>query len=234
MKLEIWSDINCPFCYIAKKNFEKALHRFEHKSEIEIEWRSYQLYPEIKTNQDSTYFSYLAERDEITVEDIAMEYEFIQEMADDADIKMNLANARVINTRNAHRLLQFAKINGKSSEAEELLFKSYFDLNLNIDKPDILLELVEELNLNKDEFKLAFDSKSIEQLILDDLKRAKTLGINSVPHFKFNENFSIQGSQDESAFIKALEKAWNTAAEDNTDDDLFEKGLNCSIDGSCN
>ena len=234
MKLEIWSDINCPFCYIAKKNFEKALHRFEHKSEIEIEWRSYQLYPEIKTNQDSTYFSYLAERDEITVEDIAMEYEFIQEMADDADIKMNLANARVINTRNAHRLLQFAKINGKSSEAEELLFKSYFDLNLNIDKPDILLELVEELNLNKDEFKLAFDSKSIEQLILDDLKRAKTLGINSVPYFKFNENFSIQGSQDESAFIKALEKAWNTAAEDNTDDDLFEKGLNCSIDGSCN
>lgn len=123
MIIEIWSDVVCPFCYIGKRRFESALSKFEHKDDIEVVWRSFQLYPSITSQPDMTIYEFMAEKNGITVAQIKEQYDFINEMATEVGLKYKLDKAFLLNTKNAHQLLQLARTEKKDSDAGSYYFK---------------------------------------------------------------------------------------------------------------
>ena len=233
MVVEIWSDVVCPFCYIGKKKFEKALSAFEHKDDVEVVWRSYQLYPAMKSQPDKTIFEFMAERDGITAEQVKDEYNFINDMAADVDLKYQLDKALLVNTKNAHRLLQIAKIDGKDSIAEELLFHAYFTENKNIDDLTVLKDIAIQMGINSERFSELLLSKNIDDKIEADIYQSNQIGVRGVPFFLMNNDISVSGAQDEQVFVNSLETAWENYHSKSHDKANTIQGNTCSMDGKC-
>ena len=126
MKVEIWSDVMCPFCYIGKRRFEDALEHFEHKDEIEIEWKSFELNPNMETNPNINIDQYLADVKGFTIDHARQLNAHVTQMAAEAGLTYNFDKAIVANSFNAHRYSHLAKKHGLGVEAEEQLFKSLF------------------------------------------------------------------------------------------------------------
>ncbi len=209
MIVEVWSDVVCPFCYIGKRKLEKALSLFENREHVEVVWRSYQLYPDVKTQPNKTIYEFMAEKHGITVEQIKDEYSFINDMAAEVGLKYQLDKAILVNTRNAHRLLQMAKREKKDNIAEEILFKSYFIDNKNIDDIEVLEKIAEEIGFDKLSFKSELLSLQNDEGIDSDIYQSKQIGVRGVPFFLINNSISISGAQDINAFIDGLNKGWN-------------------------
>lgn len=209
MIVEIWSDVVCPFCYIGKRKLEKALSLFENREHVEVVWRSYQLYPDVKTQPNKTIYEFMAEKHGITVEQIKNEYSFINDMAAEVGLKYQLDKAILVNTRNAHRLLQMAKRGKKDNIAEEILFKSYFIENKNIDDIEVLEKIAEEIGFDKLSFKSELLSLQNDEGIDSDIYQSRQIGVRGVPFFLINNSISISGAQDISVFIDGLSKGWN-------------------------
>jgi len=209
MIVEVWSDVVCPFCYIGKRKLEKALSLFENREYVEVVWRSYQLYPDVKTQPNKTIYEFMAEKHGITVKQIKNEYSFINDMAAEVGLKYQLDKAILVNTRNAHRLLQMAKREKKDNIAEEILFKSYFIDNKNIDDIEILKTIAEEIGFDKLSFKSELLSLQNDEGIDSDIYQSRQTGVRGVPFFLINNSISISGAQDISVFIDGLNKGWN-------------------------
>lgn len=234
MVIEIWSDVVCPFCYIGKRRIENALSKFEHKEDIELVWHSYQLYPEMKTQPDKTLYEYMAERDEITVEDVKLEYDFIDEMAKEVGLDYHLDKALLVNTKNAHLLIQMAKKEGKDSKAEELLFQAYFIENKNIDDLDTLEKIAKNIGIDKSNFKKIISSDIFSEEFEKDIYQSKQIGVRGVPFFLMNNELSINGAQEEQVFLNAIEKSWNTWHLNGQIKHSIIEGKTCSAEGNCN
>jgi predicted DsbA family dithiol-disulfide isomerase len=128
MKVDVWSDIMCPFCYIGKRHYESALKQFANSNEVELIWHSFQLDPSIPmvSNKQQNVYEYLAARKGISIEQSLKGFERVMQMAKNTGLEFNLDNAIVANSFNAHRLIQLAKTKGLGDEAEEGLFRAYF------------------------------------------------------------------------------------------------------------
>src|SRR5690606_27256378 len=145
MKVEIWSEVMCPFCYIGKRRFEKALEQFPERNNVEMEWKSFQLDPDLKTDSSLNINQYLASRKSMGVNETKAMLQQVTQMAEQVGLDYNFDLAVVANSFNAHRFAQFAKTNNKQDAAEEGLFKAYFTDGKNIDDIDILIQLGIEL-----------------------------------------------------------------------------------------
>lgn len=207
MIVEVWSDVVCPFCYIGKRKLEKALSLLENNKQFEIVWHSYQLYPNVKTQADKTIYEFMAEKHGITAEQIKEEYCFINDMAAEVGLKYQLDKAPLVNTLNAHRLLQIAKRQGKANETEELLFKTYFIENKNIDDTNILKDIAEKAGITASNFESELLSLANDEGIDSDIYQSKQIGVRGVPYFLINNKISISGAQDISVFLDGLKKA---------------------------
>ena len=114
MKINIWSDIRCPFCYIGKRKFELALEQFQHKDQVEVIWRSFQLDPGLKTQPETNVLDYLAKIKGITREQAGQMHEHVKEVAQEVGLTFNFEKSVLANSLNGHRLIQLAKANGAS------------------------------------------------------------------------------------------------------------------------
>lgn len=233
MVIEIWSDVVCPFCYIGKRKLEKALSLFEHKDDVEVVWRSYQLYPDIITQADKTIYEFMSERKGISVEQIKEQFGFINDMAKEVGLEYQLDKALQVNTRNAHRFLQIAKNEGKGSMAEELLFKAYFTDNRNIDDISVLEDIAHNLGIDKERFNAQLLLKEIDEAIGNDIYNSKQVGVRGVPYFLINNEISISGAQDDSVFLGSLEKAWKNWHVKSQEKASSIEGKTCSTEGIC-
>lgn len=204
MKIEIWSDIVCPFCYIGKRKFEAALAQFEHKTQVQIEWKSFQLTPDLKTDPKTNSNEFLAKHKNITLDHAKKMHAFVTKMAADVGLKYDFDKVVIANSFNAHRFLHFAKSFQKQNVAKELLFKSYFVDGKNIDSVETLDQIAKELKLDYSQFK----SDSFHNEVLIDIEESNALRIDGVPFFVFNRKFSISGAQDSSVFLEALQKTY--------------------------
>ena len=144
MKIEVWSDVVCPFCYIGKKKFETALANFEERNNVEFVWKSFQLNPNVQTNLDISLYEHLAESKSISVDQAKGMGGHAAQMANSVGLTMNFDKSVVANSFNAHRLIHFAKENGLQHEMKERLFKAYFTEGKNIDDKEILISLGKE------------------------------------------------------------------------------------------
>jgi len=227
MKVEIWSDIMCPFCYIGKRNFEAALKEFEAKNEIEIEWKSFQLDPTIPKSFDekmSTY-EYLAERKGMSVEKAIELHSNVTEMARKVGLTYNFDQSVVSNSFDAHKLIQLAKTKGLGDAAEEQLFKAYFTDGKDMSNHSTLTELGNEIGLNEKEVISALESEEYSSKVNSDISQGNELGVTGVPFFVFDRKYAISGAQPVETFLNALKQSFSESN---------DNGISCTTnDGSC-
>ncbi|SMC94540.1 DsbA family oxidoreductase [Pedobacter nyackensis] len=207
MKVDIWSDVRCPFCYIGKRKFEMALAQFEHKDQVEIEWHSFELDPNAETLLDKSPYDYLAERYGKSREWAIGTHEQVAQTAAEVGLTFNFDQSIMANSFDAHRLIQLAKANGVSDQVEENLFKAHFTDGKNIADHGVLIEIAKASGLNVLETEVMLKSNDFTDEVRYDEKTAQNIGISGVPFFVINQKFGISGAQSPETFLGALIKA---------------------------
>ena len=234
MKVEIWSDVMCPFCYIGKRRFEDALEHFEHKDEIEIEWKSFQLNPDLKTDTSLNIDQYLADKKGWTLDYAKQLNGQVTQMAAEVGLTYNFDKAVVANSFNAHRFSHLAKKHGLGIEAEELLFKAYFTEGKNIDDNTVLIELGKTIGLDETEVKQTLESDAFADEVKHDMIEAQQLGVQGVPFFVMNNKYAVSGAQVVPVFEQTLQKAFGEWQAEAPKPKLkVIKGQSCSLGGDC-
>ena len=234
MKVEIWSDVMCPFCYIGKRRFEEALQEFAHKDKVEVEWKSFQLNPNMKTDPGININQYLADAKGWNLDYAKRMNDYVTQMAAEVGLTYDFDKAVVANSFNAHRFSHLAKKHGLGEVAEEALFKAYFTDGKNIDDKETLIELGTTIGLNAVEVKQALDSDAFASEVKHDTTEAQYLGIQGVPFFVMNNKYAVSGAQAVPVFAETLEKAFIEWAQENARPKLtIIEGESCSPDGDC-
>jgi predicted DsbA family dithiol-disulfide isomerase len=232
MKVEIWSDIMCPFCYIGKRRFEVALQRFEGKDSVEVEWKSYMLSPELKTDPSKNLHEFLAEHKGISLEEAKSMNDYVTNMAANSGLTYNFDTTIPANSFNAHRLLHFAKEYGEQNETEEALFKAYFTDGKNIDDAETLIQIAATVGLDTTALAEAMGSEAFFQDVVMDVQEARNIGVQGVPFFVFDRKYAISGAQEPDAFLQTLETAF-AEAQQPAAPVTAKEGDSCGVDGEC-
>lgn len=233
MKIEIWSDILCPFCYIGKRHFEMALSELPFKEEIEVEWKSYQLDPELTfeplaMNKDE----YLESRG-YPKDQVQMMFDQLEKLGQNVGITFRQDISILVNSKRAHALLHFAAKEGKSSDVKEALFKAHFTDAKDIASEEVLKGVAAESGLNAEEAWQYIMENKADDLIANDIKMAQEIGVRGVPFFVIDRKYAISGAQAVNSFKEAITKAYDELQPqiqimDDFDD---EEDLSCGPDG---
>ncbi|MBX2921496.1 MAG: DsbA family oxidoreductase [Chitinophagaceae bacterium] len=234
MKVEIWSDIMCPFCYIGKRNFEEALRDFPDAQQIEVEWKSFQLDPSIVSGTGKNVYAYLADRKGISYDHSVQMHQQVVQVAAAAGLAYNFDKAVVANSYNAHRLIQLAKRNSLGDAAEERLFKAYFTEGRDLGDTNTLIELAKETGLKEEIVKEVLQGESYADAVNDDIREAEQAGIRGVPFFVFNRKYAVSGAQPPDVFREALRqsfKEWQLSSPQPKT--VIANEASCSIQGDC-
>ena len=208
MKIEIWSDIMCPFCYIGKRKLEEALEQFPHKDEVEINWKSYQLNPSLEYVKGRDIYDYLAENKGISRERAQQMNEQVAAMAREVGLNYDFENVVVANTFDAHRLLQLAAEDGLQNEVKERLLKAYFLEGRNVADHETLVELGTEVGMNAAAINKMLASDDYATAVKADQEEVRQYKAGGVPFFVFNRRFGVSGAQPTEVFLEALQNAW--------------------------
>ncbi len=234
MKIEIWSDVLCPFCYIGKRNFESALTQFTEKDKIEIEWKSFQLNPALSEFPSESYEEYLINAKGLPKHQVQAMLDNVTQMAQKVGLHYDFENAVMVNSFKAHRLIQFAKTKNAGNQAEEQLFKAFFTEGENIAEEATLKNIGTEIGLSEAEVDQALNENKYADLVESDMQLARDFQISSVPFFVFDRKYAVSGAQAVSVFLQTMEKSFSKWKEVHkmTSMDVVE-GANCSVDGIC-
>ncbi len=231
MKVEIWSDVVCPFCYIGKRKFEKALEGFAAKDKVEIEWKSFQLDPSLNNKEGLSVHEYLGKRKGGTTADGKRMNDGMAAIAKEVGLEYNFDKAIINNTITAHQLLHFAKTKGVQNEMKERLFKAYYTEGKDVSKIETLAQLATEVGLNEAETRKVLEESVFAEEVLADQEYAYQIGVQGVPFFVFNNKYAVSGAQQPETFAQVLQKVW----EEEKPALIIEQGEGfCTVNGQCN
>ncbi len=202
----IWSDIVCPFCFIGKKKLEKAILKLNLSDQVEIEWHSFQLDPDFPKGESIPSSEYLAKRKNFPLEQINAIQQQLTASAKPYGIDFQFDKSLSFNTMDVHRLWQWSKTMGKSSELKEALMLAYFTNGIDLSKEENVLKVVENCGLDRIEAQVVFRSDAFSNDVDEDIYQASQIGIRGVPFFVINNQFAISGAQEDSVFESALMK----------------------------
>ena len=234
MKVEIWSDVMCPFCYIGKRKFEAALNAFENKTDVEIVWKSFQLNADLKTDPSKNTVQHLAESKGWTMEYTRNTIKQVTEMASSVGLSYDFDKAVVANSFDAHRLIQYAKTKNKGDAAEEALFKAYFTEGKNTADHAVLIALGTEIGLDAESVKTLLKGTDFSAEVKKDIAESQQIGVSGVPFFVFDRKYAVSGAQDSKVFLETLNKTWKEHALTNPDAvKKAEGGTVCTPEGEC-
>ena len=209
MKVEIWSDVVCPWCYIGKRRFEAALARFEHAGEVEVVWKSFELDPNAPVQRGPT-LPHLARKYGISEEQASAMHERMTGFAAAEGIEFHLDETRGGNTFDAHRLIHLAREHGLQGEMKERLLRAYFTESEAVGERDVLVRLGEEVGLPDVAEVLASDTYA--GAVRADEHEARLFGISAVPFFVIDRYYGVEGAQSADVLLQALDGAWAATA----------------------
>ena len=209
MKVEIWSDVMCPFCYIGKRHFEKAIEKLPFKDEIEVEWKSFQLNPEYHNTSNEDLYSYLARNKGMSPAQAKQLTGQVVAMAANTGLALDFGNNVPANSFNAHQLIHLAKSKGKQDEAEEALFHAHFMEGKDIAATEVLIEIATKLGLDPEEANTVLQANGFAEAVNYDVYESKQLGISGVPYFVFDRKYAISGAQPVPAFEQAIVQSFS-------------------------
>jgi len=208
MKIEIWSDIACPFCYMGKRKFDLALAQFEGREDVQIEWKSFLLNPELKTDPSRSIFQYLSEIKGFPEGQARQMMTQITDSGSAIGLDYNFDQVFLANTIKAHQLLHEARIQGFQHEMEERLFEAHFVEGKNIDDVNILVNLASEVGMNTTALDVKILSGQFTMDLEADIELAQQFGVRGVPFFVFDRKYAVSGAQETETFLKTMEQVW--------------------------
>ena len=208
MKIEIWSDIVCPFCYLGKRKFETALEAFEHRDKIEIEYKSFQLAPDIVTDTTLGVDEYLASAKGFPIEQARAMNARVTAAARQIGLDYHLDKAILANTFKAHKVLHLAKDHGVQQPMKERLLHAYFTEALNIDDDATLIRLAGEVGLSAADVTTALNGTGYDDAVHADIDLARKFGCTGVPFYVFDRAYAVSGAQDVDVFSETLRRSY--------------------------
>lgn len=211
MKVEIWSDVVCPFCYIGKRQFERALARFDHADDTDVVWRSFELDPGAPAERPGSQIDHLAAKYGMSRADAQAAQDRVQASAARVDLALDFDRARPGNTFTAHRLVHLAAGHGRQEEMAERLFSATFTEGRAIGDPAVLASLAVEVGLPAEEVAQVLGSDRYADAVRADEDEARSLGISGVPFFVVDRAYGVSGAQGEEALLEVLDRAWSEA-----------------------
>lgn len=234
MKIEVWSDVMCPFCYIGKRNFENALMQLGHHNQIELIWKSFQLDPSIENGATPDYKTYLGKRKGMNPNQVSGLLQQVKEMATKSGLEFNFEKAIVANSFDAHRLSHLALSEGKQNEVEEFLFAAHFTEGKNISDEAVLSSIAEKAGVSANKVSEMLKGKQFAKDVLNDISEAEQFGIQGVPYFVFDRKYSISGAQPIENFLQVIQKSLAEWQKENPADKTeITNGPSCDTDGEC-
>ncbi|MFP5110312.1 DsbA family oxidoreductase [Neobacillus sp. C211] len=234
MKIEVWSDYVCPFCYIGKRRLEVALDQFPHRDQVEVEFKSFELDPNSPKNIGQNIHEVLAKKYGMSVEKAKEANQGVGQQAATVGLKFNFDEMKPTNTFDAHRLAKFAKTQGKEAAVSEMLLHAYFTESKHIGDIETLTDLAEAAGLNRQEvLQVLNDKEAYATDVRQDESLAQQYGVRGVPYFVINQKYAISGAQPTETFMGALQKVWEEESPTPVLKDLStEDDVSCA-DGSC-
>jgi len=227
MKVEIWSDIACPFCYIGKRRFESALSKFEHRDQVEIQWRSFELNADIPKRKTTTTLEFLTAHKGISATQAKALFKQVTETAAKDGLKFDFDKGLHGNTFDGHRLVHFASENGCGNEMKERLFSGYFVRGESVADIETLIKMSSDVGLDAEKTRTMLESDSFSDAVRADERKAASLGIHGVPFFLINGKQQMSGIQAPDSILQILNKAWNASG----DTKSSTAGVTCNDEG---
>lgn len=208
MKIELWSDFACPFCYIGKKRFEKALDSFPHKDKVEVIYKSYQLNPNAPMVMKGSPAEAFAKGHRMDVKKARQRFAMFKEQAATVGLEYDYDNIQMTNSFDAHRLAKWASKYDKEQVLTERLMKAYFIDGLNIADPETLVAIAKGVGLSEEESKKIVYSKEYADQVVNEINEGRQVGVQGVPFFVLNRKYGVSGAQPVEYFTQVLEKLW--------------------------
>jgi predicted DsbA family dithiol-disulfide isomerase len=211
MQVEIWSDVVCPWCYIGKRRFESALESFDHRADVEVVYRSFELDRSAPRDDTEPVIDVLASKYGMSPQHAADAQRQMTERAAADGLEFHMDGLRWGNTRDAHRLLHLAKALDLQAELTERLHRAYFTEQRSVSDRDVLLEIGVEAGLDRGDVRRVLAGNDYDDAVDTDEAMAESLGATGVPFFVFDRRYGISGAQPAAAITQVLYDAWGAA-----------------------
>jgi len=209
VKIDVWSDVVCPWCYLGKRRLEGAVARFAQRDELTVRWHSFELDPNAPRRRELPAAEQLARKYGMTPEQVAANWERLTALAAVEGLEYHLDRTQGGNTFDAHRLIHLGDAHGLQDAVQERFMRAYFTESAAIGEPDVLEPLAVEAGLPRDEVVDVIAGKSFEEAVREDELLARRYGINGVPFFVFGGRYAVSGAQSADVLLKALSQAWD-------------------------
>ena len=232
MKIEVWSDYVCPFCYIGKKQLEKAIKNSGYEGQIDVEFKSFLLDPTTPIDTEESIYTSLARKYNMSEQEAKNMTTNVASRAKEVGLDYNFDDMKTANTTAAHRLAKLAAEQGKAEIYNERLMKAYFLEGEAIGRHDVLKRLAKEAELDMETVQRVLESNEYEEAIEQDIYEAQQIGVRGVPFFVFNNKYGVSGAQPQGLFEQTIEQAASAAGLKKRIEVIGQDGTICS-DGQC-
>ena len=206
VKIEIWSDVACPWCYIGKRHLETALSGFD-GAEVEVIWRSFELDPSAPVHNDTDYATLLARKYGTDLEGVRAMTDRVSAVAAEAGLHYRFDLMARSNTFDAHRLIHLGHTLGLQDAVKERLLAANFCEGANVGDRDTLVTLAVDAGLDADRVRSMLDSDEFADEVRADEARAREIGISGVPFFLVDDTAGVSGAQPPERLLRMLEQA---------------------------
>lgn len=205
IKIDMWSDIACPWCYIGKRRLEAALKDFA-EAPVEVEYHSFELNPAAPVDYPGTQAEYLAQHLGASPAQVAAMSQQVTATAKADGLDYHLGDIKVTNTAKAHELIHFAKEHGKGPEMKERLLRAYFTEGRHVGHADDLADLAAEIGLDRTAALAALAAGTYARAVADDKAQGAAIGVQGVPFFVLDGKYAVSGAQPAELVLQALNK----------------------------
>jgi len=214
LRVDVWSDIVCPWCYIGKRRLEAALARFEHRDSVDVVWRAFELNPDAPrvTGPGGSHARRLAKKYGFSVADAEARLRQMTDVAAAEGLDFRFDGIQPGNTFDAHRVLHLAAERGVQGTVKERLLRAYMTEGEAIGEPEVIVRLAAAAGLEQDEVRAVLAGETYARDVRADEKEAQALGVTGVPFFVFARRYAISGAQPADVHLRALEQAWREVA----------------------
>jgi len=230
MKVEIWSDVVCPFCYIGKRKFEKALSEFAHRADVQVEWKSFQLTPNFVPVPGENIHTSLAKKKGVPEAEGRRMNDYMTQVAKEVGLDYQFDKAIPANTFLAHQLIHFGAHQGRQDATKERLMAAYYLEGQNLNDLETLVRLGAEVGLDAGAARQALLAGTYANEVRRDEYEAQQIGVQGVPFFVFDDKYAVSGAQPSEVFAEVLAKVW-AEAPPRARPALVADGASCDLDG---
>jgi predicted DsbA family dithiol-disulfide isomerase len=233
LKIDVWSDIACPWCYVGKRRLERALEDFPHADDVQVVWHAFELDPAAPKERDPavSHAERIAKKYGISVEQARRNSDRLTETARAEGLAFDFEHVRSGNTFDAHRLVQLGRERGLQAAVEERFFRAYLEEGALMSDHGTLLRLAVEAGLDEREATEVLASEQFAAEVRADEAQARELGISGVPCFVLDGRYAVSGAQPPQVLLSALHQAWSEREQSEQGAQQFAEGALCGPDG---